>query len=501
MPTRRPLLPLLVSVCLAVPAIAAAHKHTHAHPVSDAVVTVETLAATSLAEDGTLRASWVQYAPHGELEIRAVVDGSVCPAVYFDLREGSMQRRAAADAQFKVLCTALIPAGTQQAALAFPIFHTRPPEIGASPQAWQAWGLSEYGVAMPGPEAGHEAWLDWAAAVQDKRKFHVVPVPLPVSDPRRILVLGDTGCRIKGKELQDCSDPAKWPFPQIAAEAARLRPDLVIHVGDYLYRENACPPAFAGCTGTPWGDNWPTWDADFFTPAKPLLAAAPWVIVRGNHEDCRRSGSGWLRLLGPLPYDPGAPCIPHLTPYSVPLAGLNLVVMDDADAPEMDVVPDLVPVYRDEFATLANQPSPTWLLMHRPIWGAISGPLGVPVGGNKTLAAAVSDGIPSPVTLLVSGHIHTFEAINYRSSDHVPPQLIAGFGGDLLDETPENLKGAIFQGDSHVGVTDGLSIGGFGFLLMTRTDQGWTIDVHDVHGRIERQCSFAAGRLDCPGKN
>jgi hypothetical protein len=60
------------------------------------------------------------------------------------------------------------------------------------------------------------------------------------------------------------------------------------------------------------------------------------------------------------------------------------------------------------------------------------------------------------------------------------------------------LHGAIFQGSSGVSVKDGISIGGFGFLLMTRMEDGWKIDVYDPHGRIERQCSFRQQRVDCP---
>ena len=47
---------------------------------------------------------------------------------------------------------------------------------------------------------------------------------------------------------------------------------------------------------------------------------------------------------------------------------------------------------------------------------------------------------------------------------------MAGHGGDNLDVTPVNLKGTIFQGHSGVQVKDGLSVGGFGFLMMTRAD-------------------------------
>ena len=108
-----------------------------------------------------------------------------------------------------------------------------------------------------------------------------------------IVVIGDTGCRIKqggedstapgGKwNIQDCSNPKDWPFQEVAEHGAAEKPDLVIHVGDYLYRERICT-GVKGCPGGPAGDNLETWEADFFTPAKQLLLAAPWVFVRGNH--------------------------------------------------------------------------------------------------------------------------------------------------------------------------------------------------------------------------
>ncbi len=318
-----------------------------------------------------------------------------------------------------------------------------------------------------------------------------------VTSPRRIVVLGDTGCRIKPPALQDCNDTTKWPFRVLAASAAKLKPDLVIHVGDYLYRESACPVGNAGCAGTPWGDNWATWSADFFAPAAPLLAAAPWVFVRGNHEECARAGSGYQRLLATMPFDPAAPCEAHSKPYAVPAGAMSLVVMDDAGAPDTSVAQALLPDLQADFAALATiAPKPLWLLMHRPIWGLVRGPFGIPVGGNRTMITAAGDlSALAPVELMLAGHIHTFEAINYAA--HVPPQILAGHGGDNLDPTPLDLKGATFQGSSGVQVKDGLSVGGFGFLLITRSDLGWAIDLYRVDGTTEGRCTFANGRVDC----
>ena len=394
-----------------------------------------------------VHSAWVQFTPNGRIEARAVVAGDACPRFRVDGALRPMTLRAARTAHFPAVCSAPVPRGARALAL-----------------------------------GGR-------------------PLPLPIAHPRRILVIGDTGCRIKAGTFQACNDPEAWPFPLLAREEARQKPDLIIDVGDYLYRESPCPQGAAGCAGTPYGDNWPTWNADFFTPAAPLFAAAPWVMVRGNHEDCSRAGVGWLRMLGPLAFHAGAACIAHLAPYAVPMGNVHLVVMDDANAPDIRVASDMVPVYRAEFAALADTPAPAWLLMHRPVWGAIAGPLDVPIGGNRTLIDAIGDrGIPGPIELMLSGHIHSFEAMNYAAKNRVPPQIVGGFGGDKLDRTPRILTGTIFQGDSGVSVKDGMSLPGFGFLVMRKAADGWSIDVHDVHGTIERRCSFRAGRVSCSAR-
>ena len=72
-----------------------------------------------------------------------------------------------------------------------------------------------------------------------------------------------------------------------------------------------------------------------------------------------------------------------------------------------------------------------------------------------------------------------------------------GGGGDMLDKTPLDLAGTIFQGASGVSVKDGLSVNGFSFLLMTKQANGWGIALYDATGTVERNCVFASGRVDC----
>jgi hypothetical protein len=430
------------------------------------------LPAAAAAQE-TMFSYWVQYGAGGAAEVRAVVSGSVCPQLDTNLGQTPLTPRAAADDKFRLLCSAPLPAGATRARL-----------LGAFT------GRGEVIVDTVPP--------------RDPPITGGFVLPLPSPDPARILVLGDTGCRIKGSAVQACNDPKAWPFAGLAQAAANLKPDLVIHLGDYLYRETPCPTTAPGCTGSPYGDNWETWRADFFAPAAPLLAAAPWIIVRGNHEDCLRAGLGFLRLLGPVAFDPATPCTPHLEPYAVMAGAQWIAVMDNASAPDTSVDANVLPAYQKDFATLTAVANTgpgheLWLTAHRPIWGAISGPLGLPIGGNATLIKAAGDlSAFGAISLMLSGHIHTFEAINYDAK--VPPQIIAGHGGDNLDVTPNSLKGTIFQGDSGVHVKDGLSVHGFGFLMMSReaAGTGWSLQLYDSDGTPELQCRFEAGRVFCP---
>ena len=394
------------------------------------------------ARSEQLLARWVQMAPSGAAEARVVVQGATCPMAAVDGTKIAMHVRAAPDDKFPVLlCAITLPVAAQH----------------------------------------------FSVDGQD--------LPLPKPAPTRILVLGDTGCRIKGKTVQPCNDPAEWPFPQVAAQAAKLKPDLVIHVGDYLYRESRCPADDQRCAGSPWGDNWTTWAADFFTPAKPLLEAAPWVIVRGNHEECVRAGAGFLRLLGPLAFAAGAPCTEHVAPYAVPLGAVNLIVMDNASAVDRGPSEELVKTYQADFAALPKLASkPTWLAMHHPIWGVARLQLGIVAGGNTTLMDAEgTTGIPPDVDLLLAGHIHTFEAINYEKG--LPSQLIVGEGGDILDSAPPDLSGLTV---GTAKIADGLSLPGYGFLLLTHVGDHWSVDVFDATGTRERSCTIAARHVDCP---
>lgn len=183
------------------------------------------------------------------------------------------------------------------------------------------------GSMLPGPNNSMvpQATSSWTECEAIVPSGHVtatvggVDLKLPVAHPKRILVMADTGCRMNGAlatngaNQQDCETSAGFPLGFLASYEATFQPDLIVLVGDWFYRDTNCltngAETFAGCNTSgnaafeTWGDTFDSWNADVFYPAKTLLAAAPWVMIRGNHESCGRGARGWYALLDPKPYN------------------------------------------------------------------------------------------------------------------------------------------------------------------------------------------------------
>jgi Calcineurin-like phosphoesterase len=158
-----------------------------------------------------------------------------------------------------------------------------------------------------------------------------------------IAIVGDTGCRYPERNQgfnpvtkEGCAD-SLWLFQRVAREIESRQPNLMLHVGDYRYRGNAKDNVDKKQI---YPDTWAHWHKDFFDPAAPLLNKVPWVVARGNHDNCYGSenkGAGWLLLLSPYPSpsDP-MPCEENEPNqeklYALDLDGLRLVVLDTANA-------------------------------------------------------------------------------------------------------------------------------------------------------------------------
>jgi hypothetical protein len=444
------------------------------------------LAVAGLAQAATdpIKAAFVVLGDDGAPVARVVTTAAACPPIRMDGRRVAMRLRAA-------------PA-------TLPLRPTRSSPADSKPSTYPV-RVCEAFLAPGGKTAtvGRHA------------------LPLPVAEPRRIVVIGDTGCRIKlaDSAFQACNDSRQYPFARVAASAAAFKPDLVVHVGDYLYRENACPKGNAGCAGTVWGYGWDSWNADFFRPGARLLAAAPWAAARGNHESCSRAGQGWWRMLEPRALKPGRDCIDPANdgvgdyddPYAVPLGdGAQLILLDSSNTGNKAFAPDSheAAEYRDLYAkyeALAARAPYSIMVEHHPILGiAAVTHDGMPVlaGGNLGMQSVFGPLNPlySPpnVKMLLAGHVHVWEQMSF-SSPH-PTQFVSGFAGTQEDTVP---LPAVLPADftsAPGAVADAFSswVDGFGFMTMVRNGADkWDVEVHDINGKVVNLCKVTGSQSVC----
>jgi len=379
---------------------------------------------------------WVELGEDGAMLARVVVLSSRdCPSLSIDGASRGMEARSPAPRGFRPVCEAMIPAGARLATV--------------------------NGRALP----------------------------LAKADPSRVAVFGDTGCRINRNEVQDCNDPAHWPFLRLAGRVSSTQPDVVIHVGDFLYREIPCPEGRqASCAGTPAGDNWETWNADFFTPAAPLLATTPWVFTRGNHESCDRSWRGWFYYLDPHPWR-GEVCEPMQPPYRVALGSFRLIVFDSSAAGD-SLNNAQVAAFASALASLHEDHA--WLASHHPFWGLRTSD-NVSQTAAPSLTKAWRKADPQGIDLIVSGHVHLFELLGF---DHgLPPQVVAGDGGtNLAIPLNSSLRGMRLD---YATIQAGVTERQFGFTLLTRDAKVWNVTLNNLEDRASVNCSIARHVVSC----
>ena len=349
------------------------------------------------------------------------------------------------------------------------------------------------------------AWLLQQPSQNGQRaSVNGIALPRIASSPQRIAIEGDTGCRLKDPDFQACNDPVAWPYERISQSIAAYTPDLLAHMGDYHYRESPCPTDNAGCAGSPDGYNWEVWKADFFEPAAATLSLAPWIFVRGNHEDCTRAWEGWFRFLDPYPYaDYEQDCQAFTEPYNIPFDSFNIAMLDSASSDQAEVNEQQLPIYRRQIAAIDDMVGTnTWLFMHHPIYGLRSrSPGNDQPATNLTLDAAAQGQFPDGVQGIFGGHIHLFAALSFALSatgTSYPTQWIIGHSGDALEGslsiTWDSLRiaGQFVTPSSYVIDDD------WGWATMEPSDDGsWAVTARDRNGRTMATCSFAARHANC----
>ncbi len=462
------------------------------------------LAGCATSQPGADKISWAQLGPNSQTSLRTIVPGEApCPDAQIDGTPTAMARRANANPQ----------ADAQENSAFSPVFEVSSCELAVPPTA--------------------------RSAVVDGRY-----IPLPRITTRRIVVLGDTGCRIKvpaeGKAdpIQDCANPDAWPWQKIATAAARTQPDLVIHVGDYHYREycddpERCAPLIKNGLVVSYG--WAGWNTDFFTPAAPLLSAAPWVFVRGNHENCDRAGEGWMRFLSPLPYQAcsnqryksasRSVLTNNFTAdaYRIDLdSELGLIIADNSgheDYRPATETPQDIELFKRTLSVLHAAPDKQklWFFSHRPIWYDLLNAASQP----NALQTVLHNTLPANVQIAFAGHQHAFETINFASDadgKHYPAgrpaQVIVGGGGTQLESLDP--KSPLYEGENNKGskeriargaqaderryegvaAASGILLNRYSFLLLEQDAEGWAGTVLDADGKTISRCRLSGGNKE-----
>ncbi|MHB0990130.1 MAG: metallophosphoesterase family protein [Burkholderiales bacterium] len=429
--------------------------------------------------------AFVVLGEHGRATARVITDAAACPNMRLDRHEIPMRLRAGAET--------------------IPLRATRSASADSKPSAFPVLTCE---VTIPDGTTSATVYGN--------------TLPLPTRTVQRIVVIGDTGCRLKKSEAayQACNDERQYPFARIAAQAAEWKPDLVIHVGDYLYRENRCPDDRADCAGSPWGYGWDAWQADFFRPAAALLSAAPWIMARGNHESCSRAGQGWWRFLDPQPLIAGRDCNKadndfigdYSDPYAVPIGGsTQILVLDTSNTINKPIPPDDIRaakytrLYR-QLAVLARQSPYNIGVDHHPLLGFaaeqnVHGTVEL-FPGNRGLQSVFSridpDLLPHGIQIMLSGHVHVWEALSF-SSPH-PAQFIAGFSGTQEDTVPLPSTLPADSSPAPGAVVSHFSswVNGFGYMTMERNGPGrWEVKIRDMNGKQMNACHVTGNQAVC----
>ena len=395
---------------------------------------------------------------------RAVVTNGACPALKVDYSLPiTMKKRFDGSTLTNVPGTP----GATNGKTGYPQYfvqNTTPQNLpDGTPMATTSW--TECEAVIP---AGHTT-----ATIGD------ATLKLPVVHPRRFLVMADTGCRMNGalgadgSNQQNCHDPAAFPFAYLSRFEAAFKPDLIVQVGDWFYRDTNCSNAFPNCNNASspsyetWGDTFDSWNADVFFPAAPLLAAAPWIMVRGNHESCGRGARGWFAFLEPRPYNYANVACAKTGTYPLPANGkptynadftpsyvvradtLDFIVHDSSFANDSAVDKNMAQNYDIDLTDVLSALGPNATAIfatHKPSFGLVYGSDTATqdnsgdfteqavFGGGTYKNSAFVNGVPASIGLFLSGHIHQFQFVNLQDWTKYAPQLIVGVGGSLLDD-------------------------------------------------------------------
>lgn len=319
---------------------------------------------------------WSQVIPDNMISVRAIVDDANCPMACVDGEEMAMNERAS------------------------PVEKKFPEKV----------------CQLSLPKDVEEIIID----------DHQVPT-LP-AQIKKIAFIGDTGCRVTNLVEQACSSEKEWPLTLVLNSISTHKPDLIVHVGDYHYREKTCKSGQKCSQVYNYGSS--SWYSDWFDPARDISALSPFLFVRGNHEGCSRAYEGWFRYFDSNDFS-SAKC-PNYTPSWVFDAGpIQLDIFDSSYGKDSDYTEEQIKAFSKQFDSLLqkNNPKPAWFLTHRPLWSHAKKSVIFYHDGNIAQVRAFGNKFPANISAIISGHVHIAQIIFMEGK---PTQIMVGNGGSLL---------------------------------------------------------------------
>jgi hypothetical protein len=187
----------------------------------------------------------------------------------------------------------------------------------------------------------------------------------------------------------------------------------------------------------------------------------------------------------------------------VTVGGRSFIMLDSSDASD-DCACD-TKHYVAQFTAMEKPSAGTWLITHKPIWGFTFSKdkdgerkLGI---RNMTLQAALKKKFknvpPAGIGLVLSGHIHLWEALSFE--DLRSPQFVLGSGGtDLAHKLPKDkdLKGEKIGGTKVAAIA---SDEAFGYTLFKPSSNigGWDATFYDPAGAPKIACQVEPKAVTC----
>lgn len=327
--------------------------------------------------------------------------------------------------------------------------------------------------------------LDLKKQVQAEKKADTI---------KKIVFIGDTGCRLKegkyGDSYQNCKNPKDWAYSTIMQKIALDNPDLIIHVGDYHYREQCSEGKVCRQYTDTIGYGWRSWEADFFVPSQEGFKVAPWIFVRGNHEDCKRAYEGY-KLLSEQTWQEA--CMKAEKTEYIQIGNLLIVQLDSSSISDKPESPENMAFWDQQFKDIEEKIKSTsaqqvWLITHKPLIGLVDDGKGNLQTTNINLQKAFAKtGLGKKIEFMVAGHVHNTQ---FSRAEGFPKQLVVGNAGTALDDAgPLQNREAILKNKVEDlkftdFFTDTKSEHSFGYAVLTKMDdRSWQVEFKDLDGK------------------